>query len=53
MQESQNITYRGFISATSSDMVESLANASDNPWGRSDVAALFVTPLGQSLVVTD
>jgi hypothetical protein len=26
---------------------------SENPWGRSDVDAMFVTPLGHSLVVTD
>ena len=46
-------TYRGLISATNSDMVESLPGKSENPWGRSDVDALFVTPLGHSLVVTD
>lgn len=49
----QSITYRGFISATNSDMVESLPNESENPRGRSDVAAPCVTPLGHSLVVND
>jgi hypothetical protein len=53
MQYCPRITYRGLISATNSDMVESLPGKSENPWGRSDVDALFVTPLGHSLVVTD
>lgn len=52
MQESPS-TYRGFISATSSATISSPLNESENPWGRSDVAALFVTPLGHSLVVTN
>lgn len=53
MQESPSIAYRGFISATSSAMIDSPPNESENPWGGSDVAALFVTPLGHSLVVTN
>jgi hypothetical protein len=52
-RNNQSVTYRGFISATNSDMVESLPNESENPRGRSDVAAPYVTPLGHSLVVND
>lgn len=44
--------YRGLISATISDIVESPINGSDNPEGTPDAAALFVTPLGHSLVTS-
>lgn len=43
--------YRGLISCTNSDMVESLPTASESPAGMSKVAALLVTPLGHSLVI--
>lgn len=43
--------YRGLISCTNSDMVESLPLDSENPAGMSEAAAPFVTPLGHSLVI--
>jgi hypothetical protein len=43
--------YRGLISCTNSDMVESLPVESENPAGISEAAAPFVTPLGHSLVI--
>ena len=43
--------YRGLISATNSDIIESLPVESDSPAGMSEVAALFVTPVGHSLVI--
>lgn len=43
--------YRGLISCTNSDMAESLPIESENPAGMSKTAALFVTPLGHSLVI--
>lgn len=46
-------TYRGLISPTNSDMVESLPMESESPAGMSEAVALFVTPLGHSLVVTN
>ena len=44
------VPYRGLISATNSETVESLPKGSDIPGGILDVDAPFVTPLGHSLV---
>lgn len=44
-------TYRGLISATNSDTVESQPDESEIPCRTSDVEALFTTPLGHSLVI--
>jgi hypothetical protein len=44
------IAYRGLISATNSDTEESEPVVSKNPAGISEAEALFVTPLGHSLV---
>ena len=46
-------TYRGLISPTSSDMVESLPDESEIPGGILDVTAPFVTPVGHSLDVSN
>lgn len=43
--------YRGLISFTISDIVESLPAESENPAGISEAAALLVTPIGHSLVI--
>lgn len=43
--------YRGLISCTNFDMVESLPVESENPAGMSEAATPFVTPLGHSLVI--
>lgn len=43
--------YRGLISCTNSDMVESLPLDSENSAGMSEADAPFVTPLGHSLVI--
>lgn len=45
------IPYRGLISATNSATVESVPKGSEAPGGISDLAALFVTPLGHLLVI--
>lgn len=44
------LTYRGLISATNSDTVESPPDESNITEGTSDAVALFVIPLGHSLV---
>lgn len=45
------VTYRGLISAANSATVESLPKESEIPAGISDADALFVTPVGHSLVI--